>query len=290
MKKKALNLKKIYREELAVISNPFQRKRLHDDILQDISRRIESDAQIDMIYLGLDLHWLSVWEAHNGLVSLLDSDERGWERVEMSARLEYWHIRVMVYLYKDDPNPAKAARVSRNTAALCLAHMLATEGSEEQARWLGTELVESFDNGAIDQWPGTPFEPFMARLFALWANKAVPDSLQKCKLGVYGRLMENLRGSPDAIADALIGACDYHVANSTSTPGYPEFAVPLYEVYPAEILAADRVRRQGGLLMPAIEHPLMSTPLAKPPAAMPRANNPVLDAVLAKIRTIWPTV
>lgn len=57
-----------------------------------------------------------------------------------------------------------------------------------------------------------------------------------------------------------------------------------YNIFPVEIHAIRRVREDQGLPMPTIDHPLMQTMLAHPPARMPEVHDEVLDQIIRRAR------
>ena len=62
----------------------------------------------------------------------------------------------------------------------------------------------------------------------------------------------------------------------------------MYNLFPLEILAIQRIRREQGLPTPEIDHPLMQTPLAHPPEVMPHVEDELLNQVIAKVRKELP--
>lgn len=82
-------------------------------------------------------------------------------------------------------------------------------------------------------------------------------------------------------------ACDYHLAQSVDAQEHRQFVWAPYDLFPVDILAIARVREKQGLPMPEVDHPLMQTPLAKPPPNDVRPHmppDPLLDAVIEKAR------
>jgi hypothetical protein len=105
-------------------------------------------------------------------------------------------------------------------------------------------------------------------------------------LGVYRAIFDSWH-EPVDFASALLDACDYHLDHATYSDADKEFLTAPYDLFPVDIVAIARVREKQGLPMPELDHPLMKTPLAKPPPndVRPRMPpDPLLDAVIAKAR------
>ncbi len=237
------------------------------------------------------LNNISLWEGMNGALAVLNGDAHGWERLAKSALYRYWYFRILFHRFDIDPRPQKRGAAYCVEVAHCLAHLIVNRWTE-QAEWLGRRLVAGFTDGAVSAWPGTPFEPFMACLYCRWQGSTMGDGVPGAvDLGVYSAVLNSLEGDDEAqFANALADACDYHASriDDPHDSGYPEFYHPIYNVFPAEILAIQIVRRLLGYKVPDQSHLILHNPLAFPPADMPTGVDELLVQVVDKAKSLWP--
>jgi hypothetical protein len=86
------------------------------------------------------------------------------------------------------------------------------------------------------------------------------------------------------LSDHLAWLCDYYT-HRTRAQQFIEFSNSNLRVrFPAALLAWVRLRELQGLAPPAIDHPLMNAPWAQLPAPRAPYSDPLLDAVLARLR------
>lgn len=96
----------------------------------------------------------------------------------------------------------------------------------------------------------------------------------------FDALLANWRSASAAdLAPLLLEACDRHTHQCESTDSDMEFDLPFRAFWydPYEILAVLRLRSSAGLDNPALDHPLMNTPLGR----LQAPSAPVLDEGLA---------
>ena len=157
------------------------------------------------------------------------------------------------------------------------------------AAWLAERMVRSLEDGAFACWHSATFGVFLLKLWAL--HRGIPDiNVTRpgvSALGVYQRVLDAWSNQAE-LRSALGEVCDYHLEQSWTARGYPPFVHTPYQMFPVDILAIARVRRDLGLVMPAVEHPLLSTPLATLPPSeqcprMPRPD-PLLEKVIQKAK------
>jgi hypothetical protein len=121
----------------------------------------------------------------------------------------------------------------------------------KQAEWNHQMVPEEY-------WNERVFEPFVLRLFALYAGspgdyRQIPDR--------YAAVLAGW-GSPKELSEALSATCDYHCDNmndSRNEDWDPEFAEPPFDLIPWEVLAIREVRTRLGLPTPLPAHPLLAT-------------------------------
>jgi hypothetical protein len=120
----------------------------------------------------------------------------------------------------------------------------------------------------------------MLRLYCLWRKaKLDEERFSQSKLGVYREVLDAWRDE-GALAAALARACDYHARQARRDEIVSEFAYFPANVFPAEILAVYRVRRDLRLPTPDVQHPILAMPLARPPASIPSTPDDVLDRLM----------
>ncbi|MBI4952050.1 MAG: hypothetical protein HY908_08455 [Myxococcales bacterium] len=91
-------------------------------------------------------------------------------------------------------------------------------------------------------------------------SEAPPADLE---LGAYGPLAEHF--DETALAAALPAVCEYHLTQtSLSESGTSEFNVA-YDLVPIDVMLVRELLRREARALPAVDHPLMSTPFAAVP-------------------------
>jgi hypothetical protein len=226
------------------------------------------------------LNILSTLDGRAAGAWIADNQAQGWARMRRSLLRRAWAIRILIGL--QDKGKYKEMSVQHISLSLSLAHGLATQ-EDAYAEFLGNRVLKSITarDGKFTGWDLAPFEPFLMKLFALWKGTELKfDAVKVCPLGVYQEILDAWHDE-GALAKAMTAVCDYHCVRAFDDPdGFPEFAWEPYNVFPVDILAIQRVRRDLGLKTPTIEHPLLDTPLTKTPVTPP----PVDDQVLATVR------
>lgn len=272
---------------------------VHDLSVKDINKRINARllSVKDYGYVNISLECLAVWNKVAGILSIYSDNTEGWQQAQNGLLLECCSTRISLYQYDHDNRPDKGTcGLLINDVNLLLAQALAT-GNWEIADWLGTRIIQALDDGAFGSWELNPFEPFMASLFAKY--KGISLDLEHRQ--VRGYPVCSLRHYADVfsawddvqrLSDVLVHACDYHIKRSAEPDDEdtPEFNNYPYPIFPVEILAVQKIRQQMQLPVPEVNHPLMQTPLARPPEIPPVVQDPLLDAVIARARRDFPGI
>jgi len=85
--------------------------------------------------------------------------------------------------------------------------------------------------------------------------------------------------------------CDYHCQQCFDSPGeQADFVWFPYNVFPVEILAIQRVRKDLGLSVPLIVHPLLDSPLVQVPSTPPLVQDALLGRIKERARTDFPEI
>jgi hypothetical protein len=243
------------------LRDPRQREIRFDRPLQRVKDALTGVNSAETVGRAASaLETLAAWESIHGAASVLSGDLSGWERLNLARRYQYWNLRIV----RARQRAAKSSkpRLELQTFALALAHSIVDDDVEATA-WLGGELVNGMSDKSIGFDHGTPFEPFMARLFQFH----VRGQAERFESGgIYGKLLASMVGSDDEFVSAISGACDYHLSQTgrADDQGFPEFASAPYFVFPVEILATMKLRGRQSLSELGISHPLLQTRLADP--------------------------
>ena len=270
------------------VQNQQNAKLQFRDQVEAVEKRL-AEATPETLHLVVPhLQRLAVWETMNGGILVLDDQPEGWERIQHGLSLRYWSQRMLIHVYDNDPS--RQPRIPLVQAALCLNHLLAS-GEWERAAWMGERMEAEFGQGPFKAWSGTPMEPFSVALYQLWKQLPLGRGLPNPEcLRPYRPVLEAWTQSPERFGEAVKGACDYHLRRieDPTDEDFPEFYYPLYDVFPAEILAIRRVRKRVGLETPDVNHPLLRTPLADPPANLAMTSGPTLGSVIQVAQKLWP--
>jgi hypothetical protein len=213
-------------------------------------------------------------------------DAGGWPLLHSALLHRYWYARIAFWQFtclNKGRNACSSSLNDRETSYL-LAEALAL-GEFDLADWCCRRMQE---HPAAFGLPANGLKSFLLRLNAL-RNGAPLKGKRPGSLGVYRDVLAAWN-DPDALADALARACDHHCRRARGAPSAEgmEFYWFPHSVFAPEVLAVLRVRDVLGLTTPALEHPLLANPLARPPAAIVPAVDPVLDRVMAVVEEELP--
>src|SRR6266511_2518316 len=144
----------------------------------------------------------------------------------------------------------------------------------------------NYSDGFFRDWQYTPFHPFIARLYALWRGCEIDTEEGPLRnLGIYQALLDGWNDD-EQYAAALLRACDYHCTRRFSKEDEDtEFWHAPFQVFPAEILAVQRVRREQVGSAPMVSHPLLDTPLGRVPVSLPLLHDQLLQRVITRVHT-----
>ena len=228
------------------------------------------------------LSGLATWHGHVGAHHVLRGYPSGWGDIAKSHLYLAWNERTL--MARLDRRVAKSVMIDRSVFVLL--HAIGVR-EDVIATWFGERLVAGLRSRSekLTGWASAPLYPFALHLYAKW--KHLPPECcpgDEYPLGGYRDLLDAW-DSEDEFAARLADACDYHVAQAfdDSEDDTQDFFAPLYDLFPVEILAIRRIRREQGLPMPAIDHPLLRTPLASPPVPTPTPDDELLRNVSAKV-------
>jgi hypothetical protein len=291
-KKPKWDVVKRMKQMKAAMDRPGYNAARRSELTESAEKHLASPNLDNLLRTALSLDGLGTVEGIAGVVGIWQGEPSGWSILQTAFACMSWNVRIFAGLYQ-------RRRIQRgfefsspqNMAARCLAHAVATK-EDVFADWCGRIMLHNFTTGEglYDRW-FRPFEPFMVHLFARWKNLPVPPSALPCPpLGVYQELLDRWNSEPD-FAAAVVKICDYHGEHSVEGQiAHAEFVRIPHNVFPAEVLAVKRVREEEGLPWPTVDHPLLNTPLAHLPPALPRIQNDLLDRVADAVRSVLPEV
>lgn len=277
------NLKRFLREYKEWLSRSDNKTRLYNEPQKEIEQAMASEPTPSglRVFYG-ELGCIALWEAVHGTVLVLEDNQAGWSHVCSSVKSNGWKVRILVGLCERGEDAA--SRLDLNGTCRCLAAPIALR-QNHFAHWCGSRLVRCIETGndVFLKWDLTPFEPFMVKLYALWRGRNLDVRHPHiCPLGVYQQVFDTWE-SEQAFAAALRAICDYH-CERTDQRGDNEFQWSPYDVFPAEILALQRVRQELGLPQVTIEHPLLNNPLAHPPKEIAPRHDELMERTIGWLR------
>ena len=140
----------------------------------------------------------------------------------------------------------------------------------------------------------TSVAPFVLNLYAQWSGKPFPmDDLPLRSMQAYEPLLSLWQSEDlEALGKALTAACDFHMERSNpSKAGNSEFSSAAQILFPVEILALLRLRETKGLANPAINHPLLQTPIGRLHEIKSVPHDEMMDRAVANyLSTLPPSV
>jgi hypothetical protein len=279
----ARTVEKQIRELKKWVARPDNKARLFDSPRAELEQYLSGEVVLDLA-LASRLEFLPMWYGEYGAYRVLQGDNQGWTDIQRAFRFEAFDARLIIAEW--DRGRARCV----NLFYVCFPWLHAILAKDDPiADWFGKRIVDSFQSmdGMVDGWEDGRLNALCVKLHALWREIDLDRELKL--IDVYQRVFDAWNDGT-AFAEALHDACDFHVENSVDDDpdGAWDFFRPLYSLFPVEILAIRRIRREQRLPMPEIDHPLMQTPLAHPPDPMPKVEDELLNAVIAKARTELP--
>ena len=232
---------------------------------------------------------LIAW-AHAGdaLTKTVDKKPLPWVQISRHLLYVYWAERIeRVPLVPADDGPT-----TRSRRGLYLLDALAV-GQDELARWFGQNL-RRWRRELGRAWEPDRVENFALWLFTRWSGDSPPPEEQPLALGAYEALATAWESGGEPLRAAISDACDWRMEHTLADDPEDEtfewgFDEPPYILYPAEILALERVRRSQGLDTPRPDHALLRTPAAHlPQFPLPLPDDSLIDRVVAAVRKVYP--
>lgn len=269
------------------------RSAVMDSSVDDIERQFRKpDPRVAARAAACDmgLQELGSWNMARGAIAVLKGQAEGWQDVRAGLLYQAWGARIRHALTDRlanwDENPCNPS-MTYHTEAHTLLAAIAT-GFDPFSHGFGRHLISNFRRfGGGDRvfFYTEPLGPYAYRLYCTWVGEEhlfrddVPDPLK----GYQG--LFDAWNDPEAFAAAVHAVCDLHVAETTDKKNpYAAFVFPPYDIFPTEILALFRVRRELGLSVPVVEHPWLETALCEIPPPLPTEPDSFLSRVIDFVR------
>jgi hypothetical protein len=207
-----------------------------------------------------------------GCLDILDEKPAGWQFVGRSLAYHEWAIRLCAEAFFRQAFLGKFRDVVNLTAQLStIANMLCSaivrNRSKSQLELTQTMLRAFTVPDAVSDvfWRVSRFEPFVLQLLHKVYGQHLPNRLEAMDMRVFGPVLQHW-DEPTELSAAIVRVCDYHCRNifdrgRKDRP--PEFMDSPFALIPFEVLAIYKLRDSMGLETPAVEHPILMTPLAK---------------------------
>ena len=225
---------------------------------------------------------IGLWQSNLGAFKVLQGDPSGWGHLRLGQVCNVWRLRTLFHLHTVEDRDTEYG--AHRDAACGVAATIALR-DDALADWCGALMLHQLENPAfLTEWGETPFFPFMAWLYARWRGSEIDTRKPPFrKLGPYKKVIEGWDDDA-ALSKALLKACDYHCTRTDSDDeDDPEFWQSPFEVFPAEILAIQRVREEQTGRAVRVDHPLMNSPLGSVPDSIPEFEDPLLERFKERI-------
>jgi hypothetical protein len=243
----------------------------------------------DLNTININLMQIGTWRIRTGGLAILERKEEAWAEFHLGMTLKAFEVRTF-YFGVMRRAPGDRGSTLGVDCALVLAHAMAI-GDQTMATELGDLMTQAVARGVYGDYNEHGYEPFVVNLFQ--------DS--------RGEERRNIGFAPAASGDKYEGVwkswnsvddlskecdtlCNTHldIAIDKTGDSYSQFGIDPCDIYPAEILALQRIRKKLGLPVPTCDHDLMKSPLADAPTEPPQSTDDLAERIRARLRTEYP--
>ncbi|HMP58612.1 MAG TPA: hypothetical protein PKD86_04600 [Gemmatales bacterium] len=252
-----------------------------------------------MGYSSGSLTTTGMWQATAGGLSAFSATgpkEANWRQVrlgliQLAAAAWLRHSWVLREKCWDKESTATSMFDFLEPHTLC--HAIAT-GDDVFAHRFGRHLLANFrltKGGDRIFFYSFDFLPFAFKLYCTWIGEEITfrDDVAN-PLGWYQQIFDAWH-EPQQLRSALLDICDYHCQQALDQDVSAQFGYHPYNIFPVEIMALLRIRKELGLPTPDFEHKLITgNPLLHPPATLPDVQDDLLDRLVAYVRDAFPDV
>jgi hypothetical protein len=270
------------------LAEPGTAALLRDQARRELEGLLNQHEPYTLGYIANRLENLALWHNQSGAYAVLCGDEAGWGQLRLALEYDGWKLRIDYGKYEQALAQGRQLDYSweHGLAARCLA-LAVTFRADAFADWCGQLMLRdaTASEGFFRTWHRTPFHPFMARLYAIWRGCPIDTEAGPLRdTGIYQALLDGW-DDDEQYAAALLRACDYHCTRAFQRQDEcTEFWYAPFDVFPAEVLAVQRVRQELVGSAPMVSHPLLDTPLGRVPEVIALPQDELLQRVIARVQ------
>lgn len=266
------------------VESKESQKFARDDARKQVSELLtQPDAPAALVLIAAYLNKIVQWESSFGAHTVLAGEPSGWHHLFAAADFQSLELRIKRHTHASVTASGRAYPVPLIHRAIsrCSVHATAVR-NDRAADWCGGVVLAELGapTGFLKGWDETPFHRLVAWLYAIWRKHPFPPAGARLRdLGVYQSVADGW-GSDAAFRKAILQACDYHCTRyDPDVDDNGEFWPSPLDVFPAEILALCRVRREVLGADVLVSHPLLDSPLGIVPEIIPYSVEPLLRQI-----------
>lgn len=234
--------------------------------------------------IAINLRSLGGRYLRQGEFNIWERTSEGWPIVQRGIEHQYWSFRAWNGVHSIAPLHwfSQSGAATTMSAALAIRRWTLARSAGDFLLRMTAECSNKPD------WQYSPFTAFVIKLFQIWTGTIKQEAAPTVEsLGGYRGVVEHWAEGGLALEKAIWDACDFHCITLRPRPNEESdyYLAGDAAAFPCEILAIYRIREQLGLDTPKINRPLLDSPLANPPAQIPRVEDPLLDEVAKKLCT-----
>ena len=199
---------------------------------------------------------------------ILNGDNSAWVLIEQQT---YWMAHII------EKVPGSIHMDSRNYGGILGMSML--WGYDDLAALIAADAERAFQKDREKFERAQAIHVFMASLYRKYKDGTIPEYFSILPPDhIYQRLIASWQDEA-AYAKLMPEVCDYHLYSAYDDGKNKMLEILTFDLIPFDIRTIELVRKKEGLPTPAIDHPLLKTPLADIPAQRP-GYDPASDEIL----------
>jgi hypothetical protein len=258
------------------------RDRIRDRELRYLEDAINQRTPQSMLSAATAADGLALCYGIEGIIRTFDGDIGGWAEIDRSVQYHLLTLRLESEAFFRRFSPAGLNLTNYTSRAACLICYGSVCGQNQWSRLAERILRRIADTkGAADEpyWSNRVLEPFVLACCDLRNGTCDVSHVAATDMGIYSDIFSSWNDS-EHLRAALLAICDYHCEQMDDTGGdYDEFKYTPFDVIPCEVLFVRQIRESLGLGFPAVEHPLMQTPLAAVKSCRKEVDDPLLNRI-----------
>jgi hypothetical protein len=247
------------------------------------------DAQRELTQLSVNRYWHAIHAALSGGADWHTDWRRAVSYQYWANCIDYaWHLHASDE-FDGGKRSQKLSMLFLGEFGFCIGNCTVLgwfEFAKQQTRMSYAAIEKGFFSDGKRVSNCCRVQYFVLRLLNDWQAKP-SEIAQECAHGepIYEALLQKWRTQDQSLESLLLAACDRHThqARYDSNREFFELSYDNTWYVPFEILSVVRLRESLGLSLPALDHPLLNTPLGKlPPVTQPYTDE-TLRAVLDRV-------